>query len=128
MPRPRYPGTQGIADPGPALKVAFPNVRELRIELAFDAESGWEASPQVHILHPPSRSTFRYPCPFAGCSGSFDLEFPVSTLLRTGKSGTSFVSSCSGVRPEDRSTGKSCGVCVRYRVDVVYEARAAASS
>jgi hypothetical protein len=107
--------------PGPAaLRVSFPDVRELRIELDFEPESGWEPSPQVHILHPPSRASFRYPCPFAGCSGWFDLEIPVTTVLREVTSGFSSHSCCTGVRPPDRSTGKQCGVRLNYRVQVTY--------
>jgi|SRR5581483_11898720 hypothetical protein len=105
----------------PALRVSFPNVVELRIELAFDAENGWEPSTQVHVLHPPSRAAFRYPCPFTGCSGSFDLDASLRILLGAGSSGLSASSCCSGVRPFDRSTGKSCGVRLHYRVDVLYE-------
>ncbi|HEY4212425.1 MAG TPA: hypothetical protein VGM84_13180 [Steroidobacteraceae bacterium] len=106
--------------PVPALKVSFPSVRELRIELAFEPEYGWEPSTQVHILHPPSRAAFRYPCPFAGCSGAFDLDSSVKAVLQEGASHVHSTLGCTGVRPFDRSTGKSCGVRLRYRVDAVY--------
>ena len=108
-----------IPGPVPALRHYFPTVRELRIELAFDAEYGWEPSKQVHILHPPSRASFRYPCPFAGCSGSFDLDASVRALLQEGRAAVADNLYCTGVRPFDRSTGKLCGARLHYQVSVL---------
>jgi len=108
-----------IPGPAPALRSFFPSVRELRIELAFDAEYGWEPSKQVHILHPPSRASFRYPCPFAGCSGSFDLDASIRALLQASRPGVRATLDCTGVRPFDRSTGKLCGARLHYQVSVI---------
>src|SRR5579859_5859689 len=71
-----------MASPAPPLRVSFPDVSQLRIELEFMHEFGWAPSGQVHILHPPARASFRYPCPFAGCTGWFELEMPVTQVLR----------------------------------------------
>ena len=109
----------------PALRATFPDVKELRIDLDFEPEPGWEPSRQVHILHPPSRSALRYPCPFAGCSGWFELELPITILLRQVGSELSSNACCVGVRPPDRSTGKQCGVRLKYRVRAIYASAAA---
>src|ERR1700751_1500358 len=101
--------------PAPALRVSFPDVAELRIELEFMHESGWAPSTQVHILYPPARASFRYPCPFAGCTGWFELEVPVTQLLREAVTKFSADVCCAGVRPRDRSVGKLCGVRLKYR-------------
>ncbi len=106
--------------PTPPLRVAFPQVAELRIELDFMPESGWAPSTQVHILHPPARALFRYPCPFAGCTGWFELEAPVTQLLREVAKELSGDICCIGVRPRDRSSGNLCGVQLNYRVAATY--------
>jgi hypothetical protein len=109
-----------VASPVPSLRVSFPDVAELRIELEFMHEFGWAPSTQVHILHPPARAYFRYPCPFAGCTGWFELEVPVTHLLREVATKFAGEVSCAGVRPRDRSTGKLCGVRLKYRLKATY--------
>jgi hypothetical protein len=98
----------------------FPSVGELRIDLEFAHEFGWSPSSQVRILHPAARASFRYPCPFPGCNGWFDLDEPTSALVqRRGKSVTSELC-CTGVRPRDREMGKLCQVQMRYRIVANY--------
>lgn len=104
----------------PPLRALFPDVTQLRIELEFVHEFGWAPSTQVHILHPPARALFRYPCPFAGCTGWFDLEMPIMQSLREGVTKFSGDLRCTGVRPRDRSTGNPCGVRLKYRVKAIY--------
>src|SRR5690348_13947992 len=82
-----------------SLRALFPDVEELTIELEFARESGWSPSNQLRILRPAALASFRYPCPFPGCSGWFDLKEPTQTLLQS--HGESIVSElyCTGVRP-----------------------------
>jgi hypothetical protein len=113
------PGVDG-ANPTPLLRAAHPNVTDLRIELEFIPEPGWYPSMQVHILHPPARAAFRYPCPFAGCSGWFELESPVTQLLRNNSAKSSGEISCTGTRPRDRGTGNVCDATLKYRLRAAY--------
>jgi hypothetical protein len=103
-----------------ALRAAFPDVEELTIELEFAHESGWWPSSQLRILRPGALASFRYPCPFPGCSGWVDLDEPTQALLR-GR-GESHVSElhCTGVRPRDRIVGTTCNAHVKYRIAAAY--------
>ena len=111
------------ATPAPLLRVSYPHVADLRIELDFVPEFGWYPSTQVHILHPPARAAFRYPCPFAGCTGYFELGELVTRLLEQKAAKTAGELSCTGTRPRDRSTGNLCGVTMTYRLKATYTPR-----
>jgi hypothetical protein len=106
--------------PAPVLRDSFPNVTELRIELKFDHESELAPSSQVRILHPPARLALRYACPFPGCTGSFDLEGPVTDLLKD--SAMTFASDvrCAGVRPRKGNADKACTGHMKFRVTARY--------
>lgn len=106
--------------PSAALRALFPDVEELTIELEFAHEFGWSPSNQLRILRPAALASFRYPCPFPGCSGWLDLDEPTQALLQS--HGESLVSElhCTGVRPKDRAIGKICKVHVRYRIAATY--------
>jgi len=108
------------APPAPALRTSFPNVEELRIELHFDQESGWAPSSQVHILHPPARMSLRYACPFPGCSGSFELNGPVTDLLKSSAMSFAADAHCTGVRPRKANVETTCTGHLNYRLSVRY--------
>ena len=113
-------GGAEVVAPAPVLRDTFPNVEELRIELQFDHESELVPSSQVRILHPPARLSLRYACPFPGCTGSFDLEGPVTDLLKD--SATSFASDarCAGVRPRRGNADMACTGHMNFRVTARY--------
>ena len=104
----------------PALRVLFPDVEELTIELEFAHEFGWSPSNQLRILRPAALATFRYPCPFSGCSGWFDLDEPTQALLQSNEESLMSELYCTGVRPRDRTIGKPCKVHVSYRIVATY--------
>ena len=106
--------------PRPALRTVFPDVEELRVELEFAWESGWTPSNQLRILRPAARASFRYPCPFAGCSGWFELDGPVRGLVECREDSVTSKLGCTGVRPGDRATGKPCQAQVRYVIKASY--------
>jgi hypothetical protein len=109
-----------VTPPAPPLRTLFPGVDELRIDLEFAQEFGFSPSNQVRVLHPAARASFRYPCPFPGCNGWFDLEWPIQALLqRRGKSLTAQLH-CAGVRPRDRALGKHCQLQMKYRIAATY--------
>ena len=65
----------------PMLRVAFPRVQQLRIELTFTAPSSSVPAPQSHVLYPPAAAFFEYPCPWSDCDGQFNLGGAVHTVL-----------------------------------------------
>ena len=99
----------------------FPDVEELTIELEFAHESGWSPSNQLRILRPAALASFRFPCPFPGCSGCFDLDEPMQALLRSNEGSLVSELYCTGVRPKDRTMGKPCKAHVSYRIVATYE-------
>jgi len=100
--------------------VLFPDVEELTIELEFAHEFGWSPSNQLRILRPAALASFRYPCPFSGCSGWFDLDEPTQALLQSNEESLMSELYCTGVRPRDRTIGKPCKVHARYRIVATY--------
>ncbi len=109
-----------ISPPPSPLRTLFPDVEELTIELEFAPEAGWSPSHQRRILRPAARASFRYPCPFPGCSGCFDLDEPTLALLQSHEGSHVSELYCAGVRPRDRTLGKPCKVHVKYRIVATY--------
>src|SRR5215467_10293588 len=64
-----------------AMRAAFPTVRQLRIELKFEGSQPNTPASQSHVLYPPARAFFGYPCPYADCDGHFDLGEAVKAAL-----------------------------------------------
>lgn len=92
----------------------------MTIDLEFTPETGWSPSHQRRILRPAARASFRYPCPFPGCSGWFDLGEPTQALLQSHEDSLVSELYCSGVRPKDRTLGKPCQAHMKYRVVATY--------
>ncbi len=109
-----------LVPPKPALRAVFPGVEELRVELQFIWEPGWTPSNQLLILRPAARASFRYPCPFDGCSGWFELDEPVRRLVEGREASAASKLDCAGVRPRDRATGKPCQAQVQYLIKASY--------
>ena len=65
------------------LRVQFPDLQSIRIDLEFSDETLQPPAPQSIVLHPPARAYFVYPCPYASCNGEFDLAAPVTDAART---------------------------------------------
>jgi hypothetical protein len=110
-----------LPTPPSALRALFPDVEEVTIELEFAHELGWSPSNQLRTLRPAALASFRYPCPFPGCSGWFDIDEPTLALLQSHGESLASELYCTGVRPRDRTTGKHCKVHVRYRIVATYE-------
>ena len=110
----------GLTPHPPALRVLFPDVEELTIELEFAHELGWSPSNQLRILRPAALASFRYPCPFPGCSGCFDLDEQMQALLQSNEGSLVSELYCTGVRPRDRTMGKPCKARVSYRIAATY--------
>jgi len=97
------------------LRVAFPTVQQLRIELNF-AEPGSNApTPQSHVLYPPARAFFEYPCPYSDCTGQFDLAGAVTAAMSNATHQAEGVLECGGSRGGDQSK-RPCLLRVVYEV------------
>lgn len=104
-----------------ALRRAYPDVAQLRIELTFSDMSDYTPSPQRHTLYPPAPAFFRFACPCADCDADFDL-MPVVAKLLDGASGrkraatVSGQMSCHGVRLRDRVGSKECSMQLKFQL------------
>jgi hypothetical protein len=106
----------------PALRVAFPEVGLLRIELVFGDRADYETSPQLHTLYPAATAFFRFACPCHDCNGDFDLTAAVAGLLenassrKRGGASESGTLTCAGVRFQDRPDQRACPVRLTYKL------------
>jgi len=104
-----------------ALRRAYPDVAQLRIELIFSDQSNHTPSPQRHTLYPAAPAFFRFACPCADCDADFDL-MPVVAKLLDGASGrkrpetVSGQMSCHGVRLRDRAGSNACSMQLKFQL------------
>jgi hypothetical protein len=80
------------------MRTAFPAVQQLRLELKFEGATVNPPVGQSHVLHPPARAFFTYPCPHADCDGQFDLTGAVSAALADPSHQAEGTVECSGMR------------------------------
>ena len=104
----------------PQLRVAFPAVQQLRLELKFEGQTTNIPASQSHVLHPPARAFFEFPCPYADCDGQFDLTSVVNLLLADRISKAEGVLKCQGHRPDRRTTRAPCQLHLNYEFTVIY--------
>jgi hypothetical protein len=104
-----------------ALRVEFPAVQQLRLELTFESAATNTPVPQSHVLHPAARAFFEFPCPYADCDGGFDLTHAVNTALanKTGKARGAL--ECCGHRPEQHGSRKPCKLRLSYAIAATYQ-------
>ena len=103
-----------------ALRVAFPAVQHLRLELTFESSSAQAPTLQSHILHPPAQAFFEFQCPYADCDGHFDLTGAVNAALADPAHHAAGVLECSGLRPWDCASKGPCQLQLLYRVTATY--------
>jgi hypothetical protein len=104
-----------------ALRRAYPDVAQLRIELVFSNLSDHTPSPQRHTLYPAAPAYFRFACPCADCDADFDLMPAVAKLLDgpSGRKRSATVSgqmSCQGVRLRDRAGSSACSMQLNFQL------------
>ena len=105
----------------PQLRVAFPEVQRLRLELNFDGTTKNVPASQSHVLHPPARAFFELPCPYADCDGQFDLTAVVNGLLTDRRAKIKGTLECQGHRPDRLSTRTPCQLHLSYEVTATYQ-------
>jgi hypothetical protein len=104
----------------PQLRVAFPDVQHLRLELKFNGTTTNIPASQSHVLHPPARAFFELPCPYADCDGQFDLTAVVNGLVADRLSNAEGTFECQGQRP-GRTTRTHCQLHLSYAVTATYQ-------
>ncbi len=106
-----------------ALRTVFPALQQLRLELTFEGASGAPAS-QSHVLHPPARAFFEFPCPYADCDGLFNLTSAVNAALASATHRAEGVSECFGLRARDHASKQPCQLRLRYTVTATLDGAA----
>jgi hypothetical protein len=105
-----------------ALREAFPTVQQLRLELKFEgAAAASIPAAQSHVLHPPARAFFAFPCPHADCDGQFDLTTAVGAELQNHTTEADGVLKCSGQRLDRRASRVPCELYLHYTLSVAYQ-------
>jgi len=99
-----------------SLRAAYPTIRELRLELKFEAAASRAPALQLHILHPAARAFFHFSCPHADCNGQFDLTAAVNEALADGARCSQGLLVCAGIRPRDHITKKPCELKLLYTI------------
>lgn len=104
-----------------ALRLAYPQLAHLRIELVFTDLSNHPPSPQQHTLYPAAPAYFRFTCPCSECDAEFDLMPAVSRLLdganRKDRAATaSGQLSCVGVRLRESAASRPCPMQLKFKL------------
>ena len=98
------------------LRAAFPAVQQLRIELKFEGPGSGVPTPQSHVLYPPARAFFEYPCPYSDCDGQFDLADAVKAALEDATHRVEGALACHGSRGHERTSRRPCQLQLVYEV------------
>jgi hypothetical protein len=99
-----------------ALRAAYPSVQQLRLELNFEAASAHAPAAQSHLLYPPARAFFEFPCPHTDCDGEFDLTAVVQRTVTDKAHASHGTIMCSGSRAFDHRSKQPCGLHLKYSV------------
>jgi hypothetical protein len=103
------------------LRVAFPTIQQLRLELKFEGATANTPASQSHLLYPPARAFFEFPCPYADCDGQFDLTSVVNAALADRTREAEGMLECSGQRPHQNTSRKACQLHLIYSVTATYQ-------
>src|SRR6266436_4256910 len=103
-----------------ALRVAFPAVQHLRLELKFESTTSSTPTLQSHVLHPPARAFFEFPCPYSDCDGQFDLTGAVSAALADPVTQAEGMLECAGLRARDHASKQPCQLHLVYSITATY--------
>ena len=103
------------------LREAFPAVEQLRLELKFEGAAPNLPADQSHVLHPPARAFFAFPCPHADCDGQFDLTAAAGAVLMKEAAGVQGVLKCPGQRLDRRASRVPCELELHFTVSVTYQ-------
>lgn len=99
-----------------ALRAAFPSVKQLRIDFSFEEASAHAPASQSHLLYPPARAFFVFPCPHADCDGQFDLTAVVGQTVVDHTQASRGTIVCCGSRALDHGPKQPCRLHLLYSV------------
>jgi len=99
-----------------ALATAYPGVQQLRFELTFEEPGSQAPAAQSHLLYPPARAFFEFPCPHADCDGQFDLTAAVRHTVTDRSHASRGTIACAGSRAFDHPSRRPCGLHLVYAV------------
>jgi hypothetical protein len=99
-----------------SLRVAFPAVQQLRLELKFVGTTANAPGSQSHVLHPPARAFFTFPCPYANCDGQYDLTDAVNAALDHPSHRAEGMLECRGLRAQKYDSKQPCQLHLFYTV------------
>lgn len=103
-----------------ALREVFPAVQELHFELNFESTATSTPTSQSHVLHPPARAFFEFPCPYSDCDGRFDLTGAVNAALADPAHQTEGMLECCGARARDHGSKQQCQLHLIYAVTAIH--------
>jgi len=103
----------------PKLRTAFPGVEQLRIELNFEGGGAATPVPQSHVLHPPARAYFSFPCPYADCDGRFELAAAVHEAVKDPSHRIEGVLECAGSRVSEFRSKPLCQLHLHFVLTAV---------
>jgi hypothetical protein len=103
----------------PKLRAMFPAVEQLRFELNFQGGGAATPVPQSHVLHPPARAYFSFPCPYADCDGRFELAAAVCAAVEDPSHRIEGVLDCAGSRVSDFRSKPLCQLRLHFTLTAV---------
>ena len=106
-----------------SLRVAFPTIQQLRLELKFVAAMANSPGSQSHVLHPPARAFFTFPCPYANCDGQYDLTAAVNAALDDPAYRAEGMLECGGLRAQKYDSKNPCQLHLIYTVTATHPAK-----
>lgn len=105
----------------PVLRVAFPTLLSLHLELEFECSAPSTPAQQSHVLHPPAQAFFEFPCPYADCDGQFDLTAAVNAALADAAHRAQGALECSGERARHIGSKQPCQLRLLYTVTAAFQ-------
>jgi hypothetical protein len=103
-----------------SVRVAFPTIQQLRLELKFAGATANSPGSQSHVLHPPARAFFTFPCPYANCDGQYDLTAAVNAALDDPAYRAEGMLECRGLRAQKYDSKQPCQLHLIYTVTATH--------
>jgi hypothetical protein len=94
--------------------------------MQFEGSTANTPTPQSHVLYPPARAFFVFPCPHADCDGEFNLTPAVNAAVVARSPRTDGAQQCAGSRPGDHASKHPCHLLLVHRITAVYQEKTSA--
>lgn len=117
--RARYSELHRDREAAPKLRAMFPGVEQLRFELSFEGAGAATPVPQSHVLHPPARAYFSFPCPHTDCNGRFELAAAAHAVVKDPSHRIEGVLECAGSRVSDFRSKPLCQLRLYFTLTAV---------